>query len=162
NSYAVTGGIRPPFNRPTPNTTHFGNLNYTRTFSTSMVNEFRGGVMRLVGLPDTPLHLEIPGITITGATGFGQSGYPNGWWQTNWDFKDIFPGVAGSHMLKMGGELRQMYGSATNTNNYIPAYSFTSPLNSPHPRRPQQPRTADPKTGEPVTAYSELTQTEWA
>ena len=30
NSYAVTGGIRPPFNRPTPNTTHFGNVNYTQ------------------------------------------------------------------------------------------------------------------------------------
>ena len=30
NSYAVTGGIRPPFNRPTPNTTHFGNVNYTK------------------------------------------------------------------------------------------------------------------------------------
>ena len=53
-SYAVTGGIRPAFNRPTPNTTHFGNLNYTKTFSTSMLNEFRGGVMRLVGLPDIP------------------------------------------------------------------------------------------------------------
>ena len=76
NSYAVTGGIRPPFNRPTPNTTHFGNINYTQTFSSSMLNEFRGGVMRLVGLPDTPAHLEIPGITITGASGFGQSGYP--------------------------------------------------------------------------------------
>ena len=77
-----------------------------------MLNEFRGGVMRLVGLPDTPEHLEIPGITITGATGFGQSGYPNGWWQTNWDFKNIFTLVKSNHLLKMGGELRQMYGSA--------------------------------------------------
>ena len=75
-SYAVTGGIRPAFNRPTPNTTHFGNINYTHTFSSTKLNEFRGGVMRLVGLPDVPAHLEIPGITITGATGFGQSGYP--------------------------------------------------------------------------------------
>ncbi len=32
-SYAVTGGIRPEFNRPTPNTTHYGNANYTRTFA---------------------------------------------------------------------------------------------------------------------------------
>ena len=156
NSYAVTGGIRPPFNRPTPNTTHFGNVNYTRTFSNSMVNEFRGGVMRLVGLPDTPLHLEIPGITITGATGFGQSGYPNGWWQTNWDFKNILTIVKSSHLLKVGGELRQMYGSATNTNNYIPAYSFTSLLNFADDEALQMSRYVDPRTGEPQTAYSEL------
>jgi hypothetical protein len=161
-SYAVTGGIRPAFNRPTPNWTTFGNANYTHTFNSSKLNEFRGGVMRLVGLPDTPEHLEIPGITITGATGFGQSGYPNGWWQTNWHFKDIFTWVASNHMLKMGGELRQMYGSATNTNNYIPAYSFTSLLNFADDESIQMTRYVDPRTGEPVTAYSELTQTEWA
>ena len=162
NSYAVTGGIRPPFNRPTPNTTHFGNVNYTHTFSSKKLNEFRAGVMRLVGLPDVPLHLEIPGITITGASGFGQSGYPNGWWQTNWHFKDIFTLVSSAHSLKMGAELRQMYGSATNTNNYIPAYSFSSLLNFADDEALQMTRYVDPRSGEPVTAYSELTQTEWA
>ncbi|MGH9311275.1 MAG: TonB-dependent receptor domain-containing protein [Vicinamibacterales bacterium] len=162
NSYAVTGGIRPAFNRPTPNTTHFGNINYTHTFSTSKLTELRAGVMRLVGLPDVPRHLEIPAINITGATGFGQAGYPNGWWQTNWHFKDIFTWVASSHMLKLGGELRQMYGSATNTTNYIPAYSFSSLLNFADDEALQMNRYVDPRSGEPVTAYSELTQTEWA
>ena len=52
--------IRPAFNRPTPNTTHYGNVNYTKTFSSSRLNEVRVGVMRLVGLPDVPKHLEIP------------------------------------------------------------------------------------------------------
>ena len=65
-------------------------------------------------------------------------------------------------MLKMGGELRQMYGSATNTNNYIPAYSFSSLLNFADDEALQMTRYVDPRTGEPVTAYSELTQTEWA
>jgi hypothetical protein len=162
NSYAMTGGIRPAFNRPTPNTTHFGNINHTHTFSSSKLNEFRAGVMRLVGLPDVPQHLEIPGITITGVTGFGQSGYPSGWWQTNWHFKDIFTVVKGSHALKMGGELRQMYGSAQNTGNYIPAYQFSSLLNFADDEALQMTRYVDPRSGEPVTAYSELTQTEWA
>jgi hypothetical protein len=162
NSYAVTGGIRPAFNRPTPNTTHFGNVNYTHTFSSTKLNELRAGVMRLVGLPDTPLHLEIPGITITGATGFGQAGYPNGWWQTNWHFKNIFTWVASAHQLKLGAELRQMYGSATNTTNYIPAYPFSSLLNFADDEPLQMTRYVDPRTGEPVTAYSELTHTEWA
>jgi len=161
-SYAVTGGIRPEFNRPTPNTTHYGNANYTRTFASSKVNELRFGVMRLVGLPDVPKHLEIPGINITGVTGFGQSGYPNGWWQTNYDLKNVFTMMKGPHQLKMGGELRQMYGSATNTNNYIPAYSFSNLLNFADDEALQMQRYVDPRTGEPVTAYSELTQTEWA
>jgi len=161
-SYAVTGGIRPEFNRPTPNTTHYGNANYTRTFASSKVNELRFGVMRLVGLPDVPKHLEIPGITITGVTGFGQSGYPNGWWQTNYHLKDVFTMMKGTHQLKMGGELRQMYGSATNTNNYIPAYSFSNLLNFADDEALQMQRYVDPRTGEPVTAYSELAQTEWA
>ncbi|MGH9370372.1 MAG: TonB-dependent receptor domain-containing protein [Vicinamibacterales bacterium] len=161
-SYAVTGGIRPAFDRPTPNTTHFGNINYTHTFSSTKLNEFRAGVMRLVGLPDTPGHLEIPGINITGASGFGQSNYPNGWWQTNWHFKNIFTWVPSTHMLKIGAELRQMYGSATNTTNYIPAYSFSSLLNFADDEALQMNRYVDPRSGEPVTAYSELTQTEWA
>jgi Carboxypeptidase regulatory-like domain/TonB dependent receptor len=161
-SYAVTGGIRPEFNRPTPNTTHYGNINYTRTFTSSKVNELRFGVMRLVGLPDVPKHLEIPGINITGVTGFGQAGYPNGWWQTNYHLKNVFTMVKGTHQLKVGGELRQMYGSATNTTNYIPAYSFSNLLNFADDEALQMQRYVDPRTGEPVTAYSELTQTEWA
>ena len=161
-SYAVTGGIRPEFNRPTPNTTHFCNVNYTKTLSSSKLNELRVGMMRLVGLPDTPLHLEIPGITITGVTGFGQSGYPNGWWQTNWHVKDIFTVIKSSHLIKMGGELRQMYGSASNTNNYIPNYQFSNLLNFADDEALQMTRYVDPRTGEPVTAFSELTQTEWA
>ena len=119
-------------------------------------------MMRLVGLPDTPLHLEIPGINITGVTGFGQSGYPNGWWQTNWHVKDIFTVIKSSHLIKMGGELRQMYGSASNTNNYIPNYQFSNLLNFADDEALQMTRYVDPRTGEPVTAFSELTQTEWA
>src|SRR4029453_8035091 len=70
--------------------------------------------------------------------------------------------MKGKHQLKMGGELRQMYGSATNTNNYIPNYSFSNLLNFADDEALQMQRYVDPRTGEPVTAYSELTQTEWA
>ena len=59
--------------------------------------------MRLVGEPQTqPQPLEVPGITITGATGFGTASYPRGWWQTNWHFKNIFTWSRSSHLLKMG------------------------------------------------------------
>ena len=127
NSYAVTGGIRPEFNRPTPNTTHYFNVNYTKTLSSSKLNEFRGGMMRLVGLSDVPKHLEIPGITIQGGVvGFGQSGYPNGWWQTNWHFKDIFTVIKSSHLSKMAASCgRCTARRATPTTTFPPTRSRT-------------------------------------
>ena len=162
-SYTMNNGIRPAFTVPVLETTHFGNVNYTHTFSANKLNEFRGGFMRLVGEPQTQLQpLEVPGITITGATGFGTASYPRGWWQTNWHFKNIFTWSRSSHLLKTGAELRQMYGSAVNTTAYIPAYNFASILNFANDQALQMTRYVDPRTGEPVTAYSELTQTEWA
>ena len=161
-SYAVNGGIRPAFDVPVLETTHFANVNHTHIFSPTKLNELRGGMMRLVGTPDTPSHLEIPGITITEITGFGTSSYPRGWWQTNWHFKDIFTMSSSAHTWKMGGELRRMCGSAVNTTNYVPAYTFFSVLNFANDQARQMTRYVDPRTGEPVTAYSELRQTEWA
>ena len=161
-SYTVNGGIRPAFDVPVLETTHFANVNHTHIFSATKLNELRGGMMRLVGAPDTPSHLEIPGITVTEIAGFGTASYPRGWWQTNWHFKDIFTWSSSAHTWKMGGELRRMYGSAVNTTNYVPAYTFFSLLNFANDQPRQMTRYVDPRTGEPVTAYSELRQTEWA
>ncbi len=122
-SYTVNGGIRPAFDVPVLETTHFANINHTHLFKSTRLNELRAGMMRLVGRPDTPAHLEIPGITITDlnatAASFGTANYPRGWWQTNWHFKDIFTWAPGAHTWKMGGELRRMYGSAVNTTNFV-------------------------------------------
>jgi hypothetical protein len=163
-SYTVNGGIRPAFDVPVLETTHFANVNHTHIFSPTLLNELRGGMMRLVGTPDTPPHMEVPGITISELTnaGFGTSSFPRGWWQTNWHFKNIFTWARSDHTWKVGGELRRMYGSAVNTTNYIPAYTFFGLLNFANDEPQQMTRYVDPRTGEPVTAYSELRQTEWA
>ena len=164
-SYTVNGSIRPAFDVPVLETTHFANVNHTHIFSSTMLNELRGGMMRLVGAPDTPSHLEIPGISIsdlTNTAGFGTASFPRGWWQTNWNFKDIFTWSHSAHTWKAGGELRRMYGSAVNTTNYVPAYTFFGLLNFANDEPRQMTRYVDPRTGEPVTAYSELRQTEWA
>jgi len=164
-SYTVNGNIRPAFDVPVLETTHFGNVNHTHIFNSSKLNELRVGMMRLVGAPDTPSHLEVPGITITEfstGSGFGTASYPRGWWQTNWHVKDIFTWSRAAHTWKTGGELRRMYGTAVNTTNYVPAYAFFSILNFANDEPRQMTRYVDPRTGEPVTAYSELRQTEWA
>ena len=67
-----------------------------------------------------------------------------------------------SHTMKMGGELRRMYGSAVNTTNYIPAYQFFSIHNFAVDTARQMNRYVDPRSGQPATAYSMLIQTEWA
>jgi len=168
-SFAMTGGIRPAFNTTTKNHTYFANLNHTHIFSSAKLNELRAGVMYLEGpmanLPndrDVRPRLDIPGISITGVQSFGGSSFPRGWWQTNWHLKDVFTVVRSSHMLKAGGELRLMWGSANNTSNYIPSYTFTNILNFADDEARQMTRYVNPGTGEPATAYSELAQTEWA
>jgi Carboxypeptidase regulatory-like domain len=162
-SLTNNGGIRPYFDYPVKETTYFGNLNHTHVFSGTKLNEFRAGMMQLIGRPQVPLEiLGIPGITITGISGFGGSSYPRGWDQSNWHFKNIFTAVKGGHTVKTGGELRRMYGSAVNTTNYIPAYQFFSIHNFAVDTARQMNRYVDPRTGQPATAYSELIQTEWA
>jgi hypothetical protein len=162
-SLTNNGGIRQYFDYPVKETTYFGNLNHTHIFSGTMLNEFRGGMMQLIGRPQVPLEiLGVPGITITGISGFGGSSYPRGWDQKNWHFKNIFTAVTGGHTMKMGGELRRMYGSAVNTTNYIPAYQFFSIHNFAVDTARQMNRYVDPRTGQPATAYSMLIQNEWA
>jgi len=162
-SMTMNGGIRPYFNYPVKETTYFTNLNYTHVFSGTKLNEFRGGMMQLIGRPQVPLEiLGVPGITVTGISGFGGSSYPRGWDQQNWHFKNIFSVVQGGHTMKMGGELRQMYGGAVNTTNYIPSYSFYGIHNFAVDTARQMNRYVDPRTGTPATARSMLIQTEWA
>ena len=132
---------------PVLDTTHFGNVNYTHTFSSNKLNEFRGGFMRLVGEPHTQLQpLEVPGINITGATGFGTASYPRGWWQTNWHFKNIFtwspfdPPVEDGRRAAADVRLRGEH------HDYIPAYNFSSILNFANDQALQMTRYVDPRT----------------
>jgi hypothetical protein len=58
-SYTVNGSIRPAFNVPVLETTHVANVNHTHLFQATKLNELRVGMMRLVGTPDTPSHLNL-------------------------------------------------------------------------------------------------------
>ena len=158
----LSGGVRPQFDAPQDEFTYFGNLNYTHTFSSNKVNEARGGVIQLVGRPDVRKDLEVPGVNITGATGFSGALYPSGWWQTSFDFKDVFSWVHATHSLKMGGELRRMRGSAQNTSNYIPTYGFAQILDFADDAPISMNRLVNPSTGTPATLFSQLRNTEWA
>lgn len=161
-SSTLNGGIRPVFNRPTDELTYFGSLNHTHTFNASMLNEFRAGIMRLQGLPRVPNRLDIPAINITGSTGFATNGFPSGWFQTNFNYKDVFSWVRAAHTIKIGGELRHIRSNSWNTSNYIPNYLFPNLLDFAYDDPLQVTRKVDPRTGTPATNVVGLRGREWA
>ncbi|HJZ98287.1 MAG TPA: TonB-dependent receptor [Candidatus Solibacter sp.] len=158
----LSGGVRPIFDAPQKETTFYGNLNETHTFNPTMMNELRVGVTQLVGRPEVRKHLEVPGINITGSSGFSGALYPSGWWQTNYHYKDVFTWVKGSHNIKIGGEVRHMRGSAQNTSNFIPTYSFASLLDFADDEALSMNRLVSPVSGTPATLFSQLRVTEFA
>ena len=159
----LSGGARPAFDAPQSEFTYFGNINETHTFSSDKVNEFRGGVMQLIGRPDLRKQLQIPGVNISGVSaGISGALYPSGWWQTNYSYKDIFSWVRATHTLKMGGELRIMRGAAQNTSNYIPTYNFNSLLDFANDTPYTENRLVNPASGQPATLFTQLRQREWA
>jgi hypothetical protein len=158
----LAGGAFPDFNAPQDEFTYYGNLSHTHIFSPTKLNEFRAGVIQLIGRPDVRPHREVPGIAITGMSTVSGTSFPNGWWQTNFDFKDVFSWVHSNHNLKMGGELRRMRGAAQNTTSYIPNYTFASILDFADDEPLQMTRLVNPATGVPTTVFSQMRNTEGA
>jgi hypothetical protein len=155
------GGIRPDFDRPLDEWTYFGNLTEIHIFSPNKVNEFRGGVSQLNGNPWDAAHLEIPKINITGVSvGYPISSdgtitnVPGGWWQTNYDFRDVFTWVRSTHTLKIGAEVRMDVGANGWSSNYIPTYQFNSILDFAVDLPLQETRQVDPRTGAPAVSFN--------
>ena len=159
----LNGGVRPKFDRGGNELTYFGNLNLTQILSPTIVNEIRAGVNRLAGLRSMPGTLDVPGITITGTTGFSISGaYPQGYFQTNYHLRDVLSWTRGAHTLKVGGELRILQDNQRNTFNYLPAYTFANIFDFADDEPLQMTRYVDPRTGTPATASGALRGKEWA
>ncbi|MFL6415790.1 MAG: TonB-dependent receptor domain-containing protein, partial [Bryobacteraceae bacterium] len=159
---SVNGTIRPAFDLPLNEMTEFLNLNETHVFSPNQLNEFRVGATRLVGTPSTPNNLEIPQIVTPGISMRQLGSWPRGWAQTNYNFKDVYSLIKSSHSLKIGGELRKLYGGAHNTPNYIPQYDFANIMTFVTDSPLQMTRLVDPRTGIPALVDTQLRFNEWA
>lgn len=161
-NYSINGTIRPTFDLPLTETSTYGNLDYTHIFSSNKLNEARLGMIRLVGSPDTPQRLDIPQLVIPGMSVRNLGSWPRGWFQTNYQLKEIFSWIKSAHTLKMGGEVRRMYGAARNTPNFVPQYDFSNILTFVSDAPLQMTRLVDPHDGTPAQVYTELRVTEWA
>jgi len=118
-------------------------LSDTHTFSPTLINEFRVGVVRQafsfrdasygmgyprkLGLPDTVPDDVIPTVGISGYTsvGYGIVGYRG---SLNWNFQEAVTKIRGNHTLKFGVEHRILQGSNRQTANPSGNFSFTAAL----------------------------------
>ena len=157
-----TGTIRPVFDRPRSDTTHFASLNHTHIFSPNFINEARFGFLRTYGLLSDPLHPEIPTITVPQIQGWTLGIFPYGFFQNNYQFKDVLSIIHGGHLLKAGGEIRRGHINTRNTREFVPSYSFASILDFADDEALQMTRTVDPRAGIPATTDIGLRQWEWA
>lgn len=158
----LNGGIRPEFNRPGHEITTFIGLNEIHIFSPNKINELRGDMMRTVGLSDIPPNLNVPSISVPGITGFSTNAYPSGYFQTSFNYKDVFSWIRASHTIKMGAELRRTWGNYHNTSNYIPTYAFANILAFAADNALTETRLVDPSTGVPTANSIGVWNWEWA
>ena len=162
------GGVRPSFDRALVEWANFGNLNETHIFSPNKINEFRAGVSTEAGNPWDVKTLAVPRITITNVSPYGLSSdttitnVPGGWWQTSYDYKDIFSWVRSTHTLKMGGQLRRPKAASGFSTNYVPNYAFNDILDFADDEPLTTTRNVNPVTGLPQLNFSHREEKEWA
>jgi TonB dependent receptor len=104
----------------------------------------------------------VPSISVPSITGFSTNGYPSGYFQSSFNYKDVFSWIHRSHTIKLGGELRRMRGNSINTSNYIPTYTFASILTFAADTALSETRLVDPRTGIPAVNEVGLRDWEWA
>ncbi|MBI3682454.1 MAG: hypothetical protein HY235_18905 [Acidobacteria bacterium] len=159
---------------------HSAVLSETHVFSSSMVNEFRGGYSRVYdlrgdivtgpflgpefgfkGIPASPGSgiSGLPGISISGYSNLGETSFvPNGKVAEVLQFKDDVSWVRGSHSLKAGGQFQWVRSYFDISNSARGPYGFTQVYTqNPQNRPPSGDAWADFQLG--VTSSAGISRT---
>jgi hypothetical protein len=154
---SLDGSSRPAFNRERFEHALFWSVNETHIFSGTKLNEFKYGTMRYEGArPELLPHAEIPSISVAPLAGWGDSSWPQAWWQYGQNYTDTFSWIHNNHSIKMGGSLLRSPTENINTSNYIPSYTFNDVLSFANDKPLQMTRLVDPVTGTPTTVSQRL------
>jgi hypothetical protein len=115
------------FEYPYPEGDSFLSLTEDHTFGANMINEIKGGFSR-TGAFVPGVEPYIPQIGLNdGVQGYGISGsIPFGFFQMNYEWKDILTRYQGKHNLKMGVEFRRGHDDFESVSR--PAYTFQNIL----------------------------------
>src|ERR1700722_13525081 len=93
---------RPLYRVVLPNTGFYAKLDYTHTFSPTLLNDAGFTVVRAVGSnPGTANNRDLPDVNISGAAGFNQWG-PAGWVHENFNWHDVLTWTHGRHTFSGG------------------------------------------------------------
>jgi len=84
--------------------TNYGNLDWTHTFSASLVNDAAFGVTRISGL-GVCAECQVPSITGMGIAGFGDGFAPAEFIQNDFQWRDLLSWNRGKHAMKFGAEI---------------------------------------------------------
>ena len=117
---------RPAFTTAPPALTDYGNINYTHTFSATLINEAAFGFTRNYGA--SPLnHPNVPAISVTGMSGFGGGWGPAGFVQNDFHWRDLASYNRGAHAFKAGFDIFRDQDNAPFTGPTLrPSFSFAN------------------------------------
>ncbi|HYO80247.1 MAG TPA: TonB-dependent receptor, partial [Bryobacteraceae bacterium] len=138
-------GVADPGARNDQRDNHNGVIAYTKTLSTSMINEFRGGITRQwlpflhpsfdqewprqLGYPSIIPQDAFPPVQIAGVLGIGNAGFSGGLRAQNiWQLVDQLSIIRGKHSLKVGVDYRDWRNSFINRVNPSGNFSFNAAL----------------------------------
>jgi len=146
-------GARTAFDYPYPNGDSFASATLDHTFSPTMLNEAKGGFSRTGAFVPGVLP-QIPAIYSLedGVAGFGMSDFeiPFGYFQMNYEWKDILTWYRGKHNLKMGVEGRRGHDDFQTVSR--PAYYFLNILDFAADLPYEEGLLVNPSTGQPEGA----------
>ncbi len=129
-TYATSEGTtaRPALNDNHDASSDFANLNWTHTFSSTLLNEFGASVIRPYGSNLPVSTMAIPYINVVGLTGFSNWG-PGNFTQTTFGWRDILSDTVRTHTLRFGLQINNIreYDSQSGADNR-PTFNFNNLL----------------------------------
>lgn len=138
---------RPAFSYNYPEGDSFFNINETHIFSPTTLNEAKAGFSRTGSFVPGGANPSVPQISLNdGVAGFGIfSSIPFGFFQMNYEWKDILTKYQGKHNLKVGVEFRRGHDDFFSVAK--PAYTFQNILDFAVDQPLAENLSVDPKTG---------------
>ena len=127
-STSIGATARPALNDDHDASSDFANLNWTHTFSTTMLNEFGASMIRPYGANLAVDSMSIPYINVVGLTGFSNWG-PGNFTQSTFGWRDILSDTIKTHTLRFGLQISNIreYDSQSGADTR-PTYNFNNLL----------------------------------
>ncbi len=103
-----------------PNNGMFGKVNWSHTFSPTLINEASMTLGRVDGATPPTTDPSLPNINVTGLQGFSQSQI--GWVHANYNWHDVVSWMRGNHSIKFGVDVDRQH----DLDNFTPSYARPS------------------------------------